>query len=192
VSRVSILLFVDNYLNIRIPSAPNSVLPWRDGDLFSIQCLCFSWPVTDLYQEWGINNYPGLPAVWVGSFMATPKSPIEEWQNPETHETWYWILLHPIEASRQPILALCLPDKDRSFFGVCPSRDSAAPLFEPGGANQSEARVPVRLRQWDADSADVFGSEAALFARLEVYGEVRTGWTIADIQPALPLDKALD
>jgi hypothetical protein len=185
-SRVTVLLFIDNYLDIRLPSVPNAVLPWRDGDLFSIQCLCFSWPVTDLRHEWAIDNYPGLPADWVASFTPTPKSPIEEWEDPETNETWYWITLHPIDASRSAILALCLADKDQSFFGVCPSRGSAVPFFEPGGTNESEALVPVRLKQLDAHWAEVYGSEVALYAKLELHGEVRAGWTIAEIQPALP------
>ena len=88
-----------------------------DGDLFKVRCFCNSWPVSDLYQEWGVGDFPEQTALAIAHFHIQIAP--DEMVNREDHRAQsgqlYWIMLNPEIRNAASIPVLC-DSVDKHFF----------------------------------------------------------------------------
>lgn len=179
------LLFNSNYLHILIPSASKSAFAYRAGDTFTIRCVYDFWPVANLYQEWGIDDYPVFSATWAASFLAAPApNNLRVWEDPRTKEgEWYWVALYPTKQPNQPIAALCLADADRLFFGVATNEEATSSLFTLPKPDNAEAWLQVEIEDIRRIETDEPGEEEEITAHIVIHGQTKSGWTKAIVEP---------
>lgn len=116
-----------------------------DSDLFTVQCEYFSWPVTDLHQEWGVNDFPEKPALRIARFLIKPApDDLPHWTNDRMRSDLYWILLQSLNEGDAPIPVLC-DAVDKQFFGVATDQESARKLVNDSEEKRVIITVKVKL-----------------------------------------------
>ena len=104
----------------------------RDGDLYNVRCLCNSWPVDDLSQEWSVTDFPRHSALRIANFLMASSSG-------KVVEDAYSVILHPVATPGTPIEVFCLLDS-KQFYAVATNKESARRLAE---ADNKEVWITV-------------------------------------------------
>jgi hypothetical protein len=183
------LIFNSNYLLIVLPPGETVSTHCRVGATFSLRCIYTAWRVSDLYQEWGIDDFPAETPIWVASFLALPGN---QFRNTEADQyspsieagELYWIALHPTGKPHDRIPVLCSADSDRLYFGVSTIEDEfiSPPPLASGETLDGQAWLPVRIDRIDQiDLSEEDENEK--IAHLVIYGKRLKEWTIAEVDP---------
>ncbi|MEZ4591481.1 MAG: hypothetical protein R3D55_10105 [Chloroflexota bacterium] len=146
-----------------------------DGDLFEVCCLCYSWPVDDLHQQWGVSDFPKQPALRIANFIMQPEDPVfEENANvqPDQILDRYRVFLHPTDKIDTVIPVLC-DSVSKQFFGVATDQASAETV-----SNFQEKLV------WLTVVARKFVSEFTgdVWWELEVNRQNSANWSLAEVR----------
>lgn len=143
----------------------------QDGDLFNVHCLCNSWPVNDLYQEWGVKDFPEQSAVRIANFWMVPAPDylIEGKDSKEERDT-YGVILHPVTGPGAPILVFC-DAASNQFFGVATNRESARRLAEVEGKEV-----------WITVAVAIVNFEGVSWPELAVHRENSENWAQAQVR----------
>jgi len=182
------LIFNSNYLSVLLPPQDRVSVYCQVGSTFTLRCTYDCWPVRDLLQEWGIDDFPAGPARCAASFLASPHhnppSPLVARHTGERIKTGelYWIALHPTAQRNEPVAVLCLADSDRLFFGVATSEEDASPLLAGSKSRGAEAWVHVLIEHVERYSeGQTYLTEQV--AHLAIHGEAIENWTRALVDP---------
>jgi hypothetical protein len=174
------LIFNSNYLFVVLPPGEIVSTQCQVGATFSLRCIYTAWRVTDLYQEWGVNDFPADNPIWVASFLALQENPSRNMEadqysaSIEANEL-YWIALHPTGNPHDRIPVLCSADSDRLYFGVSTIEEEfISPPLVSGKILDGQAWLPVRIDLIEED-------ENEKIAYLAIYGKPLKEWTIAEI-----------
>ncbi|WP_420630922.1 hypothetical protein [Candidatus Leptofilum sp.] len=126
---MSLLLFNSN--SIWFETVEDNVLGDQilDGDLFEVCCNCYSWPVNDLHQQWGVSDFPEQPALRIANFTMQPDSERNADMKHDQIQDRYWVLLHPINKNGKAIPVLC-DSVSKQFFGVAANQASAVKVAD--------------------------------------------------------------
>jgi hypothetical protein len=176
------LLFNSNYLSVVLPPGEHVATHCRVGSTFTLRCIYACWRVTDLYQEWGIDDFPAETAAWAVSFLASPHTEVSSAEaGPYTSRVdtgeLYFTALHPTQNPGDPIYVLCIADSDRQYFGVSTSEESSA-LFAEGEPYTRQVWLPVRIEGIDRVDLNEAGPVEEI-AHLVIDGEPVRDWTRA-------------
>ena len=105
---MTVLLFNSNSVWFNTPPGVELGKQICEGDLFTVQCGYYSWPVKDIHQEWGVNNFPKWPALRIARFFIQPApDDLPHLTDDRMRSDLYWILLHSLNKGHAPIPVLC-------------------------------------------------------------------------------------
>ncbi|MCB8943621.1 MAG: hypothetical protein H6658_07690 [Ardenticatenaceae bacterium] len=168
---MAVLFFNSNSASFETPTDIVFERRIRDSNLYKVRCFCYSWAVRDLYQEWGVSDFPNQSALRVAHFQMQP-APDEllDWANQRLkNEGLYRVLLYPESSNDEPIPVLC-DSVDKHFFGVAIDHESAKQLIEAEG---KEVWITVVVK------TITFGDDS--WPELEVYRQRSDSWAEATV-----------
>jgi hypothetical protein len=151
---MTVLYFNSNLVWFHTPTGVVLGDHLRDGDLFTVRCLCNSWSVDDIYQQWGVDDFPEKAALRIAHFqMWVAPADHPAWKDNKAEDATYLVLLHPETGKGAPIPVLC-DAVGKQFFGVATDRVASRRLAEAEGRHVWITVVIriVSLEGWGWDS----------------------------------------